>query len=309
MDKAMQKEFYSALKKEFDYTALMRTVRVLSECYDFLSFSYLTESIMERGIPIISVGEGEKQIFYIGAHHGAERITAAVLIKFIAEFAAHAKRGSAVCGMNLDYIMKTSTIYIIPMLNPDGVEISANGVPHDSLWYQRLVKMNGSDDFSLWQANARGVDLNHNYDANFAEYKDIEKSLGIFSGCASKYSGEAPESEPETGALCNYLRFNKPSAIMTLHTQGREIYYTGGGKCHSGSYATAAKLASLTGYRLREPEGTAAYGGLTDFCIQKLGVPAFTLECGKGKNPLPKGDLNFIYAELRKALFTFPSLF
>ena len=169
--------------------------------------------------------------------------------------------------------------------------------------------MNGSDDFTNWQANARGVDLNHNYDADFAAYKALERELGICGGCASKYSGEAPESEPETGALCNYLRFNKPSALMTLHTQGREIYYTSGGKYPSGSKTAANKLAELTGYKLREPEGTAAYGGLTDFCIQKLGVPAFTIECGKGKNPLPKGDLTMIYSDLRKALFTFPSLF
>ena len=31
-----------------------------------------------------------------------------------------------------------------------------------------------SDDFSHWQANARGVDLNHNYDSGFYEYKKIE---------------------------------------------------------------------------------------------------------------------------------------
>ena len=309
MNKAMQKEFSSALKKEFDYAALMRTVRVLAECYDFLGFSYLTESVLGRGVPMITVGEGEKQIFYIGAHHGAERITSAVLIKFVAEFCAHAKRGTAVCGMNLNYIMKSRTLCIIPMLNPDGVEISANGAQNDSMLYPRLVRMNGSHDFTLWQANARGVDLNHNYDANFAEYKKLEPTLGICGGCASKYSGEYPESEPETGALCNYLRFNKPTALMTLHTQGREIYYTSGGKCTQASKAAAAKLASLTGYKLNIPEGTAAYGGLTDFCIQKLGIPAFTLECGKGKNPLPKNDMPLIYSDLKKALFTFPSMF
>ena len=211
--------------------------------------------------------------------------------------------------MNLSYLSDAYTLYIIPMLNPDGVEISANGLDKDSLWYDRICKLNGSDDFSLWQANARGVDLNHNYDVDFEAYKEIEKSIGIFSGCASKYSGESPESEPETGAFCNYLRFNEPAAVLTLHTQGREIYYTSGGQTLKGSYAAASKLAELTGYKLREPSGSAAYGGLTDYCIKKLSVPSFTFECGKGKNPLPKGDLPLIYSELRKALFTFPSLF
>ena len=309
MDKVKLKEFSQALKCEFDYAALMRCIRVLADCYDFLGFAYLTETAMGRGIPLIKLGEGKKNIFYIGAHHGAERITAAVLVKFLAEFCAHVKRGSAVCGMNPEYITKTRTLYIVPMLNPDGVDISANGAPLDGLWRERLVKMNGSTNFTNWQANARGVDLNHNYDADFAEYKQIESELDILCGAPSKYSGEAPESEFETGALCNFLRFNTPSALMTLHTQGREIYYTSKGKCPPESLAVAKKLSSLTGYKLREPSGSAAYGGLTDFCIQKLYVPSFTLECGKGKNPLPKGELPYIYSELRSALFTFPSMF
>lgn len=298
-----------SLRKEFDYDALMKCVRTLSDTYPFLQFSYLTESVMGRGIPLITLGEGEKEIYYIGAHHGAERITAAVLIKFIHEFCALAKVGATVFGMNLAYIMRRRTLHIIPMLNPDGVDISANGVQRDSLWYTRLVNMNTSDDFSLWQANANGVDLNHNYDAGFDEYKEIEKSLGISGGCATRYSGQRPESEPESGALCNFLRFNSPTALMTLHTQGQEIYYTSGGMCPRQSKLSAVRLSRLTGYTLSKPRGAAAYGGLTDFCIQKLGIPAFTLECGRGKNPLPPRDLPLIYATLREALFAFPSMF
>ena len=48
---------------------------------------------------------------------------------------------------------------------------------------------------------------------------------------------------------------------------------------------------------------------MTDYCIEKLGIPAFTLECGKGKNPLPPADAPILYGEIRKALFGFPMLF
>lgn len=297
------------LKKEFDYSALMDCVRILSEKYDFLKFSYLTESVMGKGIPMLSIGEGEKQIYYVGAHHGAERITAAVLIKFIYEFCALAKIGATAFGINLEYIMKSRTIYIIPMLNPDGVDISANGVKTDSLWYTRILNMNGNDNFSLWKANANGVDLNHNYDSGFDEYKRMEKALGINGGCATGYSGESPHSEPEVGALVNFLRFNMPRALITLHSQGEEIYYTSRERCPKGSKLAALKLARLSGYSLSIPKGTAVYGGLTDYCIEKLGIPSFTIECGKGKNPLPPKDLPMIYARLREALFLFPTMF
>ena len=297
------------MEKEFDYAVLMQNVREIAEKYEFLEFSYLGESVMGKGIPLLSLGKGEKQIFYIGAHHGAERITSAVLIKFVKEFCKILNAEAYIFGMNLEYILQTRTLRVIPMLNPDGVDISAIGVTSESLWHPRLVNMNGSNDFSKWQANARGVDLNHNYDAGFDEYKKIEASLGISGGCATRFSGEAPESEPETNALCNYLRFNNPSALMTLHSPGREIYYTSGEICPPRSNTAAAYLSWLTGYKRAKPCGAAAYGGLTDYCIQKLGIPAFTIECGKGKNPLPPSDAVPIYLEMRKALFIFASMF
>ncbi len=296
------------LARECDYKMLMDSVLYLSESYKFLSFNYLTKSVLGRGIPLIKLGEGAKNYYYVGAHHGAERITSAVLLRFIEELCQSIKVGRSVCGMDMGFLLKGRTLIIIPQLNVDGADISANGAVRDSLMYQRLLQMNGSDDFTVWQANARGVDLNHNYDAGFAEYKVLEKSLGIEGGGPTRYSGTAPESEPETAALAGYMRFNMPQAVITLHTQGREIYCESGGEATRSARAAAEKMAMLSGYRIAAPKGAAAYGGLTDYCIQKLGVPSFTLECGRGKNPLPPSELFGIYAELRSLLFGFPAM-
>ena len=46
----------------------------------------------------------------------------------------------------------------------------------------------GSEDFTRWQANVRGVDLNHNYDAGFDAYKQLEPSLGITGGGPTRQS-------------------------------------------------------------------------------------------------------------------------
>ena len=274
-----------------------------------MEFSYLTESVMGRGIPLLRLGKGVRNFYYIGAHHGAERITSAVLLRFVSDFCMVAERDICIGGISPRYVMESSSLFIIPQLNPDGVEIAAGRIDKESPWYSRLVGMNGSEDFTRGQANARGVDLNHNYDAGFEEYKQIEKELGIFGGGATRFSGESPLSEPETNALCSYMQFNMPRAVITLHTQGREIYYTSGGVYPKGAKTAAARLAALSGYRLATPDGAAAYGGLTDFCIQKLGVPSFTVECGKGQNPLPPSDLSEIYAELRMAMFSFSIMF
>ena len=153
------------------------------------------------------------------------------------------------------------------------------------------------------------MDLNHNYDAGFAAYKKIEAEAGIKGGAPTRFSGEYPESEPEIGMLANYLRFDESvRMILTLHTQGEEIYYTSGGTCPEKSKSIARTLSQISGYTLSEPEGMASYGGLTDWAIGILGLPYFTVECGKGENPLPVSSLDSIYAKLREMLFTAPIL-
>ena len=65
----------------------------------------------------------------------------------------------------------------------------------------------------------------------------------------------------------------------------------------------------MTGYKPSHTDGTASYGGLTDWYINEYGKPSFTLECGKGENPLPISQILPIYTRLREVLFTFPILF
>ena len=129
----------------------------------------------------------------------------------------------------------------------------------------------------------------------------MESKLGISCGAPTRYSGESPESEPESAALANLVRTILPHAVYTFHTQGEEIYC--GSMKNEKISAMARTLAALSGYRLCLAEGTAAYGGLTDYIVEELQMPSFTLECGKGKNPLPLSDEMMIYATLRRMLF------
>jgi g-D-glutamyl-meso-diaminopimelate peptidase len=96
--------------------------------------------------------------------------------------------------------------------------------------------------------------------------------------------------------------------ILTLHSQGEEIYYTSGGVTAPGSFAIGKRLEVMTGYKLNEPEGAAAYGGLTDWFIAEKKRPSYTIECGLGENPLPFSDFCEIYTRLRQALFVAPTL-
>ncbi len=292
-----------------DHKKMLEYLSEFAQRYDFLGITSLGESIMGRNIPLITLGRGKKSILYVGAHHGMEWITSIVLLRFINEYAELVKKKCRIFSYEMEYIFSSRTIYIVPMLNPDGVDYQINGVGKDNILYDRLLKMNrGDEDFSRWQANARGVDLNHNYNCGFAEYKRLEIENGIGEGAPTRYSGNMPESEPEVAYLCNFLRFNEDiSMVLTLHSQGEEIYYTGGGKTLPRSKQIANAFARMSGYKLCEPEGLSAYGGLSDWCITELLRPSFTIECGKGKNPLPLEDHFKIYTRLREILFTAPS--
>ena len=294
----------------FDHDALMKCVEALCDTYPNLEFQYLGNSILGLGIPLLSIGTGKREVLYVGAHHGMEWITSLLLMRFLKDLCECAQSGGSPYKLSLDLLLKTHRLYIVPMLNPDGVGYQIHGVSPDNPIYDRVLAMNRSNtDFGSWQANARGVDLNHNYDAGFAEYKILEAENGIEGGCPTRFSGEAPESEPETASLCNFIRFHEGLiGVMTLHTQGEEIFWQSDGICPKCSRAVARRLSALTGYRQSDAEGLASYGGLTDWCVREMGLPSFTLECGRGKNPLPVSDFFAIYARLRQAFFRFPTL-
>lgn len=294
-----------------DSAAMLKTVRELNGRYPFLTVTTLGKSILGKEIPVLILGHGKKKALYVGAHHGMEWITANLLLRFVNEFCELCQADRTVYRLNLSHLFQTYSIHVVPMLNPDGVDYAIHGTTPANPLYNRVIGMNGgSDDFSRWQANARGVDLNHNYNAGFAEYKRLEEREKIPCGAPTRFSGQEPESEPEVRALCNYIRFHVPiKPILTLHTQGEEIYWKSRGKTVSGSEAPVRKLASICGYTMNEAEGLASYGGLTDWCIETCNIPAVTLECGKGTNPLPVSAFFPIYARLREVLFVSPTLF
>lgn len=270
----------------------------------------LTRSILGTEIPLLEIGEGERSVLYVGAHHGSESITAALLCDFLAELAHRMDAGETVCGVSVSYLLSHRKLILIPMLNPDGVEYAVNGVKEDNPLLERVLGMNGEagEDFSHWQANARGVDLNHNYDAGFVAHKSIEHRRGLLGGAPGGFSGEYPESEPESAALARLIRTKKESlcGVVTLHTQGEVIFCGIPENNPPKTEAVSRLLEKTTGYSREIPEGTAAYGGLTDWCLEKMKIPAFTLECGKGVNPLPMSHRAKIYERLRAALFSLP---
>ena len=263
------------------------------------------KSMLGEEIIAYKIGRGKRHILCVGAHHAAEYITSSVLYDFILFLLEKAARGASYNEIDIRFLLQKFTFWVMPCLNPDGVDLNILGISDSPLRFRQLRMNDGSLDFSSWQANARGVDLNHNYSYRFYEYKrDFEAAENIQPG-KTKYSGEYPESEPESSALAGFVRALAPSLVLSLHTQGEEIYSISETR-RARRIASAA--AKITGYKLREPSGSAGYGGFCDYTGAALGIPSVTIELGRGKNPLPFSDLPSLILKSRKLLVALPTV-
>ena len=190
---------------------------------------------------------------------------------------------------------------IIPCVNPDGVEICING-SKTGKGFESYIDYISQGDTSSWQANAMGVDINHNFNADWQNLKKKELAMGITTPRASRYGGAYPESEPETITLTKFCRENKILSATAFHTQGEEIYWSFGKHTPTVSKVIARRMAELSTYTLSRPESIATGGGFKDWLIDELHIPSFTVELGKGKNPLSISQLEPIYSKVEKML-------
>ena len=296
------------INSPMDYPRLEESICRLEEQFGFcgcIDRTVIGKSYFGKNIDLIKIGDGAHKVIYIGAHHAMEWLTSMILMRFAEDFCKSYIFSEKMYGYDPDYILKHRTIYIVPMLNPDGVNFVINGLDEDNPISSRLIQMNGNNgDFSKWQANARGVDLNHNYDADFALLKELEIQAGITEPCATRYGGEYPESEPETAALASFIRSEPDiSVLAALHTQGEEIYWRYKNIIPPKAKELANLIAKTTKYKLEYPEeDIASYGGCKDWFISTFNKPGFTIECGKGVNPLPISDFVKIYNYIAEAL-------
>lgn len=281
----------------YTYDILIENINRLRNTYPFLRVESIGKSVLGNDIFVISFGRGANQVTYNASHHANEWITTPVLMKFIEEFAKHIVSGTPLYGFNAAYIYNSATIRIIPMVNPDGVNLSIKGLTEENGAFHEdlIVWNNGSTNFARWSANIRGVDLNHNYNAAWELAKELEAQAGVTGPGPTGYAGPYPESEPETRAMVNFTNSRNFRLVIAYHSQGQVIYWDFMNKEPAESLPIARRFAAISGYTIASPVGTAIGGGYKDWFIDKFRKPGYTIEVGRGVNPLPLSQFNEIY--------------
>jgi g-D-glutamyl-meso-diaminopimelate peptidase len=184
------------------------------------------------------------------------------------------------------------------MVNPDGVNLAIHGAAAMPAQYKLLMRIDESrPDFTQWKANIRGVDLNDQFPA----YWEEERARRSVPGPGPRdYTGDAPLTEPEARAMAAFTREMEFHMVFAFHSQGEEIYWNYRGFEPVYSEALAERLANASGYKAVRLTGSDA--GYKDWFIQEFRCPGFTVEVGRGTNPLPLKQFNAIYRRLAKLM-------
>ncbi len=269
--------------------------------YNFLDAMPIGRSVLGRDIYGMIIGGGRERILYAAAFHGQEWITALVLLRLCEDICAALNRDGRIADMDFRQALTGRSLVFVPLVNPDGVEIALHGSASAGSCAAQVAAL-GGDEPGCWQANACGVDINHNFNAGWEQLQELERKKGITGPAPRQWGGPAPHSEPETQALVSLCERAHFRHVLALHTQGEEIYWKYGERTPSRSRVMAEVMAASSGYTVAHPEGLASHGGFKDWFIQETGRPGFTLEMGLGESPLPLAQFEELYQKAQEML-------
>ncbi len=287
--------------KEYDYFCRQKAIDRLCEKYKFMKRSIIGKSCQGKEITALKIGSASEYCLIAAAFHGSERITSLVLLMFIENLCKAIQNNDLIAGINAKKGLMGRGVIFIPCVNPDGCDISLLGKKACCQSAEYLAKL-CKNNFTKWNANFRGVDINHNFNADWENLRIKERNLGIYGPAPTRFGGYKPESEPETIALTELCRKINIRHAVALHSQGEVIYWTFGDKRPPRSQKQAEIMATSSGYALDVPISIADGGGFKDWFIEEFNKPAFTVEMGYGKNPLPITDAIDIYDDLEEML-------
>lgn len=256
--------------------------RFFSHYRQFCTIEEIGKSVMGKPLYLFKIGRGKKEIFYSGGWHANEWMTTKFLVDFLKELLIHLDKNKSWHSYDLTGIFKEVTLFCVPLVNPDGVELVQQGIYPGHPFYKEVLAINrGVKRFDHWSSNIRGVDLNHQWPAEWE--KEAQGSPQI--PWCRHYSGQRPLTEPEALAVYELTMKQSFAYVLAFHSQGQIIYWGYRNLEPPESEEMAMRLSLKSSYTpVRTADSDAGY---KDWFIQEMRRPGFTIEVGVGVNPLP----------------------
>lgn len=288
-------------KQLYSYNLMKQNINELKRAYPFLEIKTAGYSVLGKSIPYIKIGNGKTEILYHASIHANEWITSVVLMKFVENFCKAYVFGQNLQRYSAQELFQKVSLYIIPMVNPDGVDLVTGNVDKESKVYRNYADI--AYKFPTipfpdgWKANFNGVDLNLQFPAGWQNAKKIKYEHGFDSPAPRDFVGEGPLTQPEALMLYQFTLDHNFVLTISYHTQGEEIYWNFQNINPPRGYEIGKKFAEISGYSLEEVPYNSSFAGYKDWFIQDYNRPGYTIEAGIGENPLPISQFKQIYRD------------
>lgn len=285
-------------KQLYDFLQMKHDLNFLQIIYPFISTEVIGKSVCGREMYHLKIGEGRIKIHINASFHSNEWLTTSILMLFINEYCLALSNNQSFGGLDSNYLFQNITFSFVPMVNPDGVQIVTKGP--DVEYKESVEKMNKAKyDYTWWKANTNGVDLNNQFPAKW-EIERERKEAKMPS--PRDFPGEYPLSEVESIAMANLAYREKFDILLALHSQGKEIYYGYEGFEPIESLELVKKMVDVSNYKA--VQFIDSHAGYRDWFIYEFRKPGFTIEVGKGVNPLPISSFDSNYQDVKKIILS-----
>ena len=225
-------------------------------------------------IILLKVGTGEKKALVAGGIHSREDITVNYVMRCVEEYAeAYYSKSGKYGSFKMKELLSEWTLYVVPLINPDGVDI-VNG---DLLpLYNGGQELSEEDSFNF-KNTATGVNLNRNFPFYWG-YDDPQ--INTTTPDADSYIGTSEASEPETQAMMKLCEDNAFEWMYSIHVQGNMLYWA---DSVNSNAEKAEKLANRLVVNckfnlMRTSSIAGASGGFENWFRQQYNKPGFCIE-------------------------------
>ncbi len=291
----------------YSHETMVKDAASLAKMYpEIIKIGSIGSSVEGRDLVLIEFGKGDKKIFVCGAHHSREYITTTYLMYAIDRFAYMYKTGIDETGYNVKEILDNVTYCIVPMVNPDGVNLVQNGlaaVKNPDNVASMYISEGKENGYRAWKANINGVDVNWNYDKDWS----IDRNK-YQTPASTGHNGTYPASEPETRAVSAYVDSYPFEAFLSMHSQGELLYWA---EDVTNPTNLGALVKKNTGFSLtrEDTEGklSGVGGSFFDYVYRKYGKATMTVELCKyiGPRPYPDKDFDKVWAPAKNVMLIF----
>ena len=263
---------------------LRLNLMLLNRTFPFLNVQIVENSVLGTPIFAVKLGKGPNKVFYSGSIHANEWITSVVLMKFIEDYCDAYIANGSLYGQSIRELYDRSSIYIMPMVNPDGVDLVTGAIQTNTNIYQNFKniasRFPGIPFPSGWKANYNGVDLNLQFPAGWENARTIKFAQGYTMPAPRDFVGESPLTEPEALAMYHFTQMHDFRLILAYHTQGEVIYWKYADFLPKDSQEIGEKFSEASGYTLDITPPESAFAGYKDWFIQEYNRPGYTIEAG-----------------------------